>query len=390
MNTRILKTLSSFFLFIFLSNELLADQGISSDQVLIGMHTDISGPASMIGKQSVDGANMRFKEFNENGGAFGRTIKFIVEDHQYTVPRAVQAANKLLRKDKVAFMMGALGTPMNNAVMTDQLAMNVPNLFPLTAARSMFDPFDRLKFTSGSTYYDQIRTGIKYLVENNNRESVCILYEDTDFGQEIVDAAYDQVKAMGMTIVESASAKPTDTDFTAQIKKLSNAGCDLVAMGTIVRTTILPFMKSKEINWTDVDFVATSASYYTVVAEQPNGVMNGLYCLNSLVFPYYDTANSDERAWWDTFNSLYGTEPNTGAIYGYIFADMVVEGIKRAGQDLTVESFIAALETLEDFEDPLKLGSVTFNENKRQGSNISYFFQVQDERFKVISGPINY
>ena len=66
MNIRILKTLSSFFLFIFLSNELLADQGISSDQILIGMHTDISGPASMIGKQSVDGANMRFNEFNEN------------------------------------------------------------------------------------------------------------------------------------------------------------------------------------------------------------------------------------------------------------------------------------------------------------------------------------
>ena len=177
MNTKILKTLSSLFLFIFLSNELLADQGISSDQILIGMHTDISGPASMIGKQSVDGANMRFSEFNENGGAYGRKVKFIVEDHQYTVPRAVQAANKLLRKDKIAFMMGSLGTPMNNAVMTDQLAMNVPNLFPLTAARSMFDPFDRLKFTSGSTYYDQIRTGIKYLVENNNREAVCILYE---------------------------------------------------------------------------------------------------------------------------------------------------------------------------------------------------------------------
>ena len=125
-------------------------------------------------QQSVDGANMRFKEFNENGGAFGRTIKLIVEDHQYTVPRAVQAANKLLRKDKVAFMMGALGTPMNNAVMTDQLAMNVPNLFPLTAARSMFDPFDRLKFTSGSTYYDQIRTGIKYLVENNKFKKLSV------------------------------------------------------------------------------------------------------------------------------------------------------------------------------------------------------------------------
>ena len=54
-------------------------------------------------------------------------------------------------------------------------------------------------------------------------------------------------------------------------------------------------MKAKEINWTDVDFVTTSASYYTVVAEQPNGVMNGLYCLNSVVFPYYDTANEIEK-----------------------------------------------------------------------------------------------
>ena len=87
------------FLSLFLSGLSFADQGITEDEILIGMHTDLSGPASMIGKQSVDGVNMRIDEFNQAGGAYGRTIKFIVEDHQYTVPRAVQAANKLLRKD---------------------------------------------------------------------------------------------------------------------------------------------------------------------------------------------------------------------------------------------------------------------------------------------------
>jgi branched-chain amino acid transport system substrate-binding protein len=377
-------------LFIFTSHVALADQGISDTEILVGMHTDLSGPASMIGKQSVDGANMRFDEFNSKGGAYGRLIKFIVEDHQYTVPRAVQAANKLLRRDKVAMMLGSLGTPMNNAVLTDQLKLNVPNLFPLTAARSMYEPFHKLKFTSGSTYYDQIRTGIKYLVENNNRQNVCVLYEDTDFGQEIVDATEDQLEEMGMNLVERASAKPTDTDFTAQIKKLKNANCDLVAMGTIVRTTILPFIKSKEINWTDVDFVTTSASYYTVVAEQPNGVMNGLYCLNSLVFPYYDTANKVEKDWWDKFKSIYGYDPNTGALYGYIFADILIEAVKRAGKELTVDNFVSSMESIKDFEDPLKTGSVTFSEIRRQGTNISYFFQVQEERFKVVSGPIAY
>ena len=195
---------------------------------------------------------------------------------------------------------------------------------------------------------------------------------------------------MNLPLIESASAKPTDTDFTTQIKKLKNAECDLVALGTIVRTTILPFMKSKEIGWTDVDFVSTSASYFTVVAEQPNGIMNGLYCLNSIVFPYYDTANKIEKKWWDEFKNIYGKDPNTGAIYGYIFADIVIEAIERAGKDLSIDNFIKAMETLKEYEDPLKTGAVTFSETIRQGTNISYFFQVQNERFEVISGPISY
>ena len=387
---KLISIISSLIFLLIACSENSTDQGISDDEILFGMHTDLSGPASMIGKQSADGANMRFNEFNEAGGAYGRKIKFIVEDHQYTVPRAVQAANKLLKRDKIAFMLGSLGTPQNNAVLTDQLSMNVPNLFPLTAARSMFEPFHELKFTSGSTYYDQIRTGIKYLVENNNRSNVCVLYEDTDFGQEIVDGVKDQLDKMNMTLVETASAKPTDTDFTAQIKKLNNAGCDLVALGTIVRTTILPFMKANEMNWKDVDFVSTSASYFTVVAEQPNGAMNGLYCLNSVIFPYYDTANKIEKEWWDKFKEIYGKDPNTGALYGYIFADIAIEAINRAGEDLTIDSFVEAMETLNNFEDPLKTGAVTFSDTQRQGTNISYFFQVQNERFEVISGPLAY
>ena len=388
--TKLISIIVSVLFLLIACSENAKDQGISDTEILIGMHTDLSGPASMIGRQSADGANMKFDEFNEAGGAHGRTIKFIVEDHQYTVPRAVQAANKLLKKDKIALMMGSLGTPMNNAVLTDQLAMNVPNLFPLTAARSMFDPFHRLKFTSGSTYYDQIRTGVKYLIENNNRSKVCVLYEDTDFGQEVLDGVMDQLKEMNMPLIETASAKPTDTDFTSQIKKLSNAGCDIVALGTIVRTTILPFMKAKETNWTDVDFVATSASYFTVVAEQPNGAMNGLYCLNSVVFPYYDNASAIEKKWWDDFKEIYDTDPNTGALYGYIFADIIIEAINRAGPDLSIDSFVEAMESLKSYEDPLKTGVVTFSKTQRQGTNISYFFQVQDERFEVISGPINY
>ncbi|MFX8585719.1 ABC transporter substrate-binding protein, partial [Acinetobacter baumannii] len=88
----------------------------------------------------------------------GRKIKFIVEDTQYQVPRGVAAVNKLINRDKVFLIVGGLGTPIINAAFKDQEAANVPNLFPLTAARSMFLPLNKLKFYLGSSYYDQIRT----------------------------------------------------------------------------------------------------------------------------------------------------------------------------------------------------------------------------------------
>ena len=71
-------------------------------------------------------------------------------------------------------------------------------------------------------------------------------------------------------------------------------------------------------------------------------------------------------------------------------ADILIEAVERAGTDLNVDNLITSLETIKDYEDPLQTGSVTFSETRRQGTNISYFFQVQEERFKVISGPIAY
>ena len=118
--------------------------------------------------------------------------------------------------------------------------------------------------------------------------------------------------------------------------------------------------------------------------------MNGLYCLNGIVFPYYDTASPVEKEWWDSFKNKFDYEPNTGAAYGYIVADLFIEAIERAGQDLNIDSFVSAMESIVDYVDPLETSTVSFSETSRQGSNVSYFFQVKDERFEVISGPISY
>jgi branched-chain amino acid transport system substrate-binding protein len=125
---------------------------------------------------------MVFDQVNAAGGINGRKIKYILEDNQYQIPRSVQAANKLINRDGVFIMVANGGTPMNNAVMPDQLAKGVANVFPLTSARSMYEPLNHLKFGLGSSYYDQVRAGLKYFVETRGKKQVCAMAQDTDFG----------------------------------------------------------------------------------------------------------------------------------------------------------------------------------------------------------------
>lgn len=366
-------------------------RGVSKSEVVIGQHTDLSGPAASYGVNVANAMRLYFDKINAEGGVHGRRVRLIVEDHQYQVPRAVQAANKLINRDKIFLMAGALGTPHNNAVFPEQFKANVPNLSPLTAARSMAEPFHKLKFQTFSSYYDHTRAGIKYLVEKNGRKKLCTLYQDTDFGKEILEAVQDQAKAMNMTVVETATNTPIATDFTAQITKLRSAGCDLVAMGAIVRDAIVPYATARKMGWTDVDFVSQSASFDQIVASAPGGVTEGLYVGAGTVMPYRDTANATVGAWWDAYKAKYGNDPNIGAVYGHNIADLIVTALERSGKDLTTEKFLAALESINGYRDIFGGPVISFAADKHQGTTDVLFYQIRKGRFTpVTDGPIKY
>ena len=133
---KILHTAAAFAVGILVSAAQAATvRGVSDTEITIGTYTDLSGVTVSWGVNNSNAYRMAFDEINAKGGINGRKIRYIVEDNQYQVPRSIQAANKLINRDNVFMMIANGGTPMNNAVLPDQLEKNVPNIFPLTSAR---------------------------------------------------------------------------------------------------------------------------------------------------------------------------------------------------------------------------------------------------------------
>src|SRR5690242_9411397 len=92
-------------------------RGVTDTEIVIGTVTDLSGVTAVQGVNNSDAIRMAFDQANAKGGVHGRKIKYVVEDNQYQVPRAVQAMNKLLNSDGIFLALDDGGTPMNDANM---------------------------------------------------------------------------------------------------------------------------------------------------------------------------------------------------------------------------------------------------------------------------------
>ncbi len=365
-------------------------RGVSKTEIVLGMHTDLSGPAATYGVSSSNAVKMRFDEINDKGGIHGRKIRLIVEDSQYQVPRAVQAGAKLINRDRIFAMVAPLGTPMNNALFKDQFDAGVPNLFPLSAARSMYEPFHKLKFYNAATYVDQVRAGIQYFVSKKGKKALCAMYQDTDFGKEVLDGIQIQADKLKIKIVETTTHKPTDQDFTAQITRLKAAGCDLVVLGTIVRDSIVPYATARKIGWTDVDFLGSAASYDLFVAAAQGGVTEGLYAMGLTDMPYRDTLSPTAQAWFDRYKERYKNDPNIGAIYGHVAADLTALGLEKAGADLTLNALVKGLESIRGYKDIFNGPEVNFGPDKHQGANSSFLAVVKGGRWVRLTDPLTF
>ena len=358
-------------------------QGVSKNEIVIGTIQDLSGPLAGYGKQSRSGMQLRIDELNEQGAIHGRKLKLLVEDSGYDPKRAVLAAQKLVNQDKIFIMAGHLGTAQNNAAMPIQFEKQIVNFMPLTASRDMYDPPNELKYALLSSYYDQIRMVLPKMVADKNVKKSCIIYQDDEFGLEVLRGAEAGLKTLNQELTEKTSFKRGSTDFSTQVAKMKSSGCELVVLGTIIRETIGTVAESRKTGFNPI-FLASIAAYTDLIHKLGGKAMDGIYATNVVQNPYLDEASQPIRFWANKYKTKFNEEPTVFSAYGYIMIDIFIQAAQKAGPNLTSASFVKAMNSMTIPADFFGTPVLTYTNTKRLGSEAAKLSQIQDGKWRVL------
>ena len=255
----------------------------------------------------------------------------------------------------------------------------------LSAGREMYDPPHKLKFASVASYYDTMRMNVAKLYKEKNAKLACTLYQDDDYGLEVVRGAEAGLKDIGATMGEKTTYKRGATDFSSQIARLKASNCDFLVLGTIIRETIGAIGEARKTGWNPT-IVGSQAAFTDLIHKLGGKAMDGFYAVSTVYFPYLDVEQQALRFWATKYKTKFGEDPSTYATGTYATIEIFIRAAQKAGPNLSTDSFIKAMETMGEIPaDMFGTPPLSFSTTKRLGSALSRLSQIQDGRWKVVS-----
>lgn len=372
----------------------VTNEGISASEIVIGTHQDLSGPIKFWGVPVSNGMKMAVEEINAAGGVNGRKIKLILEDSGYDPKRAVLASQKMIEKDKIFAMVGAMGSPTVLAAQDILFDAGVLQLFPLTAAEFTykFDPSkpqERLKFNNLLPYVESTRAAVKHMIESKKLTKPCIMHQDDEYGKNVLDGFTQQVAAMKMTPASVTSYKRGASDFSAQVAKMKADGCDLVVLGTVIRETIGAMGEAKKLGW-DVAFLGATPTNVLEVPALGKEVVEGLYAASGFEIPYEDTAKGKVKDWLVNYKKAFNTDANTQAIIGYNAVMTFAHYAKKVGKDLNGAKMLDSLESGDVFQDIFSSPPTKFSKTNHLANTLTQVQQVKGGRWVLTKDSLSF
>ena len=320
---------------------------MDADFITIGQSAALSGPAQELGTEMRLGAQAYFNQLNQAGGVFGRQIKLVSLDDGYEPDRAAANTKKLINDDKVFALFGYVGTPTSNAALPIFTDAKVPFFGAFTGAESLRNPHNRYIFNVRASYFDETEKIVEQLT-NLGVKNIAVLYQDDAYGKAGLAGMERALTRRSMKISALGTVERNTVKVEAAVAALVPKSPDVIVMISAYKS-IAAFVKAaKKAGYVgqfhNVSFVGSRA-----LAEELGAEGYGVAISQVMPFPF--TASLGVvREYRQAVQASGGSPPSYTSLEGYLAAKVFVEGLKRAGKDLTREKFITALETLNYFD----------------------------------------
>jgi len=384
--------LSVFGIFLLLfslatGTGVYAEVGVTDDSILVGCSNSFSGPLVYPGTQLVNNGLEAYIGFiNDQGGVNGRKILTQYYDDGYKPQNAMANTKRLVEQDKVFAILSSQGTPPVGATIKYLTQNKVPLLFPFYGDVT---PGEKYILNSFTRYPTQSELVLTWLVKVKGFKRIGILYQDDQYGYTFRDPGQKALETLGLKWAAAESYKRGATDLSAQVAKLRMANLDACLLVATPPPGAAFLKEAHKQGWQNTKIVSSGPLTDEKYINLSGGVGEGVWGLS--LWP--DPVNSKDPAMVEYREILakYGKdrdkEPNRYSLFGYFYAKLFVEGLKRAGKNLTRESYIAAVEGIKNWENGI-IPPVSFSATDHIAQDSGFMVEVQKGVFRPISSWI--
>jgi len=353
-----------------------ADPGVTDTEIVIGSCAALEGPASFLGTQTVLGARAYLNVVNGQGGVHGRKIQLVSRNDGYEPVKAIACVNQLIQHDKVFAMGFFVGTPTGAKVVPMAEAHQVPAIGFFTGAEILRTPVRRNVIHVRASYYDEARAQIDILVGTLGMKKIAVFYQEDAFGVAVLEGVKIALRKYNLEPVALGTFPRNTMDVAKGLEQIKPARPEAVVMvGTYA--PLAEFVKrARADKWTSqfltVSFVGTEA-FAKAAGKDGDGVI-----ITQVVPPPIRTDLPAVAQYMAALKKYFPeATPNFVSLEGFVDAIVLVEGLKRAGRDLSREKLLTAIEGIRDFD--LGIGmKATYSSTRHHAFDAVYYTILRD------------
>jgi branched-chain amino acid transport system substrate-binding protein len=361
--------------------------GVTDTEVTIGITTPLSGPAAAWSATAL-GAEAWAKHVNEQGGVNGRKIKVVMKDDGYNPGRALANVNEM--KDSVFALVGLLGTAVLNATKDSIADAKLPNIWPYgnpqVYAKQPKEK-NRTVFMVYPDYGDEGEFLLLQAAKLTGAKKVATFYQNDDYGKGGLEGVKRGVGKLGgsVALAGEVSYEVADRELSTHALKIRESGADAVVIYSTITHCVGLIKEMAKVGYRPKIF-----------ASFPLGDRNTMFRLLGDLWEgaYYNVTGAvpGEPEGDRILDILLKQEPKLKgreslALLGSASMIATVEGMKRAGKNLTRDGFIDAMDSIQGWTPEKLTAPVTWSPTRHHGGNPIRMMQAlkaADTSFKVI------